>query len=437
MSEQGTGAMPEAPAVRVRMYDVGFGDCFLVGFPGRDRERLVLIDCGVHSASRGKHKLAAVIDDVIASASAGQDHARIDVVVATHRHRDHVHGFYDQGRWADVEVGEVWLPWTEDPDDAEARGIKDRQSRRARLLLGLCPARATGAWPSIQALAENSGAEEDGYTNARAMNTLHRGFAGNPPRYYLPQTAVGGRSGTFETDQLPGVRIHLLGPIRDADAIRDMDPPEGEAYLAMGAGTALAADGPPLPFGDWVVSQDEFFRDRRFRHFDLNRSELGSFVSAGRVDALALAVSLEQAVNGTSLMFMFEYGDANLLFTGDAQWGTWARVLADDRQKSLLARANLFKVGHHGSHNATPKRFVTDTLQADQTALVSVAPTGIPSWSDIPRIPLLDALRERGTRVIRSDMPDDDPVDPPGAGLPTRVGPDGLWTEVRVPLRTR
>jgi len=61
-----------------------------------------------------------VVQQVINDArSAPGEPARIDVVIATHRHRDHISGFADPA-WADVEVGEVWMPWTEKPDQPEA-----------------------------------------------------------------------------------------------------------------------------------------------------------------------------------------------------------------------------------------------------------------------------------------------------------------------------
>jgi glyoxylase-like metal-dependent hydrolase (beta-lactamase superfamily II) len=123
-------------SVVVRMYNTGFGDCFLLTFPASDRPRKVLIDCGKHTLSVTGPKLTRVVDQVLADIKepAGP---RVDVVVATHRHRDHVQGFSLE-KWQNVTVGEVWMPWTEHPTDPVARGICDRQSRRAaRLHLGI------------------------------------------------------------------------------------------------------------------------------------------------------------------------------------------------------------------------------------------------------------------------------------------------------------
>ena len=35
--------------IRIRMYRVGFGDCFLVSFPVQNAYEHVLVDCGVHA----------------------------------------------------------------------------------------------------------------------------------------------------------------------------------------------------------------------------------------------------------------------------------------------------------------------------------------------------------------------------------------------------
>jgi beta-lactamase superfamily II metal-dependent hydrolase len=425
-------------SVRVRMYHVGFGDCLLLRFPAAERDRLVLVDCGVHSASRGGKPLATVVNDVVEQARQDGNTARIDVVVATHRHRDHVHGFREQA-WEEVEVGEVWMPWTEDPDDPEARRVKDRQSKRASLLLALAATDAQERWAAVKALAENN----DAYSNALAMATLHAGFAGiagiagSPQRFYLPDKPDGPRSRTFTTPLLPGVGIDVLGPSRSERAIRDMEPPAGESYLRIDDGRGVARTGRPLPFEDQLLTEQEF--QARYKHFSIKAGDLGAIVNAGRDDALALAVALEQAVNGTSLMLVFRYGNLKMLFAGDSQWGTWDHVLGDPANADLLSGLALYKVGHHGSHNATPKDFVDGFVRRGSIALVPVGPTSIPTWSEIPRRQLLAALSEHGAYVIRSDRFRQEQADAAGreaAGIQAEVSfsPDGLWSEVALPL---
>src|SRR6478672_6198852 len=104
----------------IRMYDVGFGDCFLLTFGKGDEARHVLFDCG--SISVGAKQVTTVAEHVIDSCRGADGRSRIELLVCTHRHRDHVGGFSDP-RWDKVEVGEVWMPWTEDPDDKLATKI--------------------------------------------------------------------------------------------------------------------------------------------------------------------------------------------------------------------------------------------------------------------------------------------------------------------------
>jgi beta-lactamase superfamily II metal-dependent hydrolase len=72
--------------------------------------------------------------------------ARIDVVVMSHRHRDHVSGF-SQPVWDQVQVQEVWMPWTEDPKDPLAREILEAQSGLALHLDRVIQARLAAAGP--------------------------------------------------------------------------------------------------------------------------------------------------------------------------------------------------------------------------------------------------------------------------------------------------
>ncbi len=68
---------------------------------------------------------------------------------------------------------------------------------------------------------------------------------------------------------------------------------------------------------------------------------------------------LDDAMNNTSLILLFEVGRKKLLFPGDAQIENWEYALkaAKDHEKvcQLLAEVDVYKVGHHGSLNATPK----------------------------------------------------------------------------------
>jgi hypothetical protein len=82
-----------------------------------------------------------------------------------------------------------------------------------------------------------------------------------------------------------------------------------------------------------------------------------------------LALKLDNVVNNLSMVLAFEFTATKevLLFAADAQIGNWlswqtlAWTLTDGRTRTkvrahdLLAKTVFYKVGHHGSHNATLK----------------------------------------------------------------------------------
>ena len=230
--------------VRVRMYNVGFGDSFLLWIPSRKGTLKVLVDCGSHAAGPGPRPIRAVAEQIVHDVTeAGR--AWIDLVVATHRHQDHVSRF-ESDVWEDVEVREVWMPWTEHPTDPHARRIRETQSKVAAHLSAAIQRLSLGA--DLQQLVGNS------LTNAKAMQTLHEGFAGNPKRRFLPDPDRAECS--FEPDCLPGVMAHVMGPSRDDEVIRDMYPPVGQSYLRMREAEPMGAtEDSYLPFRSmWASS---------------------------------------------------------------------------------------------------------------------------------------------------------------------------------------
>jgi hypothetical protein len=200
-----------------------------------------------------------------------------------------------------------------------------------------------------------------------------------------------------------------------------MTPPKGETYLRLEDGS-LPDDYEP-PFGErWRVSPPEgeieewwdsavaaSAQEKESDSIEAFVASLGvpsrwlrAIDAAAADDALALVVAIDKAVNGTSLMLMFEAGTSFLLFPGDAQWGTWQAAMAKDRTREILERTTFLKVGHHGSHNATPMDFVEEILADGFRGMVCTRKTE--KFPEIPRLPLLTRLREKGT-IVRSDKP--------------------------------
>ncbi|MDQ2908071.1 MAG: MBL fold metallo-hydrolase, partial [Candidatus Eremiobacteraeota bacterium] len=112
-----------------------------------------------------------------------------------------------------------------------------------------------------------------------------------------------------------------------------------------------------------------------------------------------------------SLVFRLEYGHFRMLFTGDAGAETEDRLLrhGDD------LRADVLKVGHHGSAYGTTPAF----LQAvsPHAAIISV---GRDNLFGHPSPLTLRALEDSGARVYRTD--EDGAVTVETNGTTTSVG---------------
>lgn len=399
--------------IRVRMYNVGFGDCFLLTLPGK---RTVLVDAGFHSQGKGSFGGNELVEQILEDVKEISGEARIDVVIATHRHQDHIYAFNSE-KWNEVEVGEVWLPWVEDKKNEEASGLWKKQHRFATQLAAALPSFALNESDrrDVEFMLWNAGIEMEsaagiaasgGWSNANALNCLHEGFGRRDrarPRF-LPEKEAFPES--FESPALPGVRVHVLGPPRDPDLIEELDPEaDGETYRALALRAAMAAvqkSGTPVaaPFGeDWQVPDGEDKDGTK-----LSRDEVERINNlAQSADAVFAAEKVDGMINSTSLVLVLQIGKARLLLSGDAEWGTWKRVLQDDDARMLLRGATFFKVGHHGSHNATSKTLVEEILPRKIPAMISTQHGPGNYRNNIPLDDLMVALEEHEIHFARSD----------------------------------
>ncbi len=139
MEAAAAGPVPER--VVVRMYQVGFGDCFLLSFHYRQAledgraERHLLVDFG---STHGPPKTRVSVVERAAALIAEHTSGSLDVIVVTHRHRDHLSGFGDPQAAAviaDLQPRLVVRPWTDEPElerDATAPTTGDSPARFAR-----------------------------------------------------------------------------------------------------------------------------------------------------------------------------------------------------------------------------------------------------------------------------------------------------------------
>lgn len=395
----------EPTRIDLRMYDVGFGDCFLLSFSyaqsidGRD-VRHVLIDFGTKAMPQG----GATSRD-IAQLIAADCGGKLDMVVVTHRHQDHLSGFAPN-RGGDVisalDPDRVLRPWTEAPDATAAGAIGgDAANAAARSLVagqGFAKAVAELTYPARPTDVQRQmlGMAQLQVHNPEAIAVLDAMSSGDRGRYLR----LGGDPGT--TELLPGVRVRVLGPPDPAVApdlyhyagsspeywlrlARELPPAVQSAMLqGAAAGPAVAAAAPAT--GTAPPGPTRWLLDR------LERLHVRS--------AFALVQDFDKVLNNTSLILLIEAAGHSLLFPGDAQLENWDICLNQDNGAATLrkdlARVDLYKIGHHGSRNATPKLSLFPLLQANVAghplAVMSTMPGVFKDTHPVPAKTLVDAF---------------------------------------------
>jgi hypothetical protein len=466
-------AKKPALIIKARMYRQGLGDCFLLTIlsssPG-GRPFYVMIDCGVILGTEdAPAKMQNVVQDIIDTT--GGD---VDLVVATHQHWDHLSGFLQaKDLFAEpgdqtpgkLRIHDLWLAWTEDPDNRLANNLRARRGQRLQALratvqqlrgltatvereaaLGAAaePLGAAGTLAEpIEELLGFFGAAAAGSDTQAALDALRR-YARKSPRFCRPVDPP------ITLPEVPGVRFWVLGPPEDEKLLLQSDPskkhPEvyedprkaldqENAFAAAFGGVGSLGIDPSLrelslPFdGCYQIPVEQAKQGRFFqRHYyaEDTGSEFqdqswrwidGDWLTS----ASQLALQLDSDTNNTSLVLAIELTDSGkvLLFPADAQVGNWlswgalswllkgeGREDQTVKTADLLSRTVLYKVGHHCSHNATLREEGLERMTSDAlTALIPVNhDMAVKKRWNMPFPPLLQRLNEKTRgRMLRVD----------------------------------
>lgn len=449
----------DRPSIRVRMYRQGLGDCLLFSIlrPEGEPDFHMMIDCGVLLGTPAAgDRLKAVVADIIQ-----ETNGKIDVLAVTHEHYDHVAGFVlaqdsfalpgkpEKGK---LSVGQVWFAWTEKPDDPLAKELREDRGRQVAALAAVANrlgSAANAACPELDAALAYFGAAAGSVGATRRGMEIAAGLAQGANLIYHDPGAIITPTGA------PEIRIYVLGPPRDRaqllkrDAAAEVyhldDTRLAESVIAAYAPDDEAVGALTAPFDRaWATPLDprptigpvaEFLNAR---YFGTPNGTPDVDPAWRRIDdawlegASEFALALDASTNNTSLVMAVEVVKTGqvLLFAADAQVGNWlswhklkwadAGLMAD--AATLLGKTIFYKVGHHGSHNATlrtqglelmPKTGIVAFITVDQVMAQAKR------WNRMPLPALVDALTERcGGPPIRVDQE-------VGPGSPVKSG--GTW----------
>lgn len=409
--------------VVIRMYRTGQGDCFLLALPHENGSDIVhvMIDCGRKRGSWQSEYLHGVdLDTIVAHLGDACGH-KLDLAIATHEHDDHLNGIIES-RFDPFTISNVWLPWTEDPEDelanhmreiegdtlaelaanrnslASSRGADDPLVRQLDFLLE----EATGIPYSHETIVRIDTSENDSELkgNKKSLKILK-----DKAREKGPDRVKYLHAGDIQHVPGTNVRVYVLGPPHNQAAINDLEViPERDGFVETD------------DCKDATVTDLE--RPASSQEFDVFSESIElAFKEGGRC-------------NNTSLVLAFELPETNkvLLFAGDAQhgsWLSWANLgwtfgkRAGSRSvtsRDLLNNTVMYKVSHHGSHNATLTGGVgadwpnldwmaTGPAAGEFTAMI----TAVRSWAcgkqkwNHPLPSIEQALSKKATRVFQTD----------------------------------
>lgn len=442
--------MAKPTKIELVSYNVYFGDCFLLLFHYDDGgKRSVLIDFGStgkgkpdpgHAAPEGPvqpdendddstgERLLKVADDIKERCS-----GKLNIVVATHRHKDHVYGF---GLKEPAKIilecapDAVIQPWTEDPDDnrdltkkiASMTPDEFKKNGRKYFVEVLDDMQTVAGAIESEALKLSDTAAYHKTINKTLRDRIV--FAADDNKKIKNMAAIKtlqkikdrhyvhfGYDKVKWESLLPGVKVHILGPprIEDYPKITTATNTSDEFWSLMAMNKmfwgVLAASSQTSSAGP--LQKPIFARDKIINSKDRPAS-LRWFIRKLRgiraEQLLGIVKFVDRALNNTSVILLFEVGDQKLLFPGDAQIENWQYLLdiakQDPKLKKLLEGVTVYKVGHHGSRNATPRSLWNDfknrsTQTAKKSRLKTVNSTmkGKHGESEDTEVPLPKMVR--------------------------------------------
>jgi hypothetical protein len=412
---------------KVRMYRQGLGDCFLITLPrvaAGERPYTIMIDCGVIlGTDEPARKMTEVVDNIF-DVTKGE----IDLLIATHEHWDHLSGFIQAKQSFDkLKVHEVWLGWTENlADELTAKLKSEKEQALTSLRMGLSRLQLAGAAAADDAVELGGILEFFGAaTGASTGDALNNVKKMTPQlRYCLPSDAPVERADL-------GVTFYVLGPPHCETQLRKINPSargqetygvalDGFKMFVDNAGTALRAQDTDRPFDQqyeipFPIAGEapllDFFRQTYWQPENAATDNWRRIDGDWLGGASELALQLDSLTNNTSLVLAIELPSSDvLLFAADAQVGNWLSwqelkwtvggktVTGPD----LLKRAILYKVGHHGSHNATLKEKGLEQMERLRVALIPVDQKMAQKkrWNKMPLDDLVTALKKQAKGVV-------------------------------------
>jgi hypothetical protein len=343
----------------VRAYNVEVGDCFYCRIPKARKvgntvdDFHILIDCGSLGGMARLKDALANLQTMLPDAGGGKK--RLDLVVATHEHKDHIAGF-DPDLFKNIKLEAIWMNTAMDPQHPQADNAFALH-RAATTAMRNIAALNVPLSPELEELVALYGIDNDG-----AMQALRQTLPND--NNIAPKYVHAGMTPSQLGLPLHDASIQVLGPERDIDHFYLGEEIDETLHAIVESGAVFGADARrAAPVYPTNISQFDF------------RQLQSRMLST----AFAFAELSSTVTNNTSLVLLIEWKGKRLLFVGDAEWNTkfkegkvnggW-NVMWHERRSKLNSAIHFLKIGHHGSENATPWNELADGSATEPAAIL-------------------------------------------------------------------